>query len=337
MAEVFPGAEHRYCLRHLHANFSQAGFRGEYLKGLMERAGYAYRQSEFNAAMQELKVNNLSAWEWLSKVPTKHWCRYMFSSRAKTDLLLNNISETYNSKILGARDEPIITMVEHIRTKMMGDFNNKREGAERDNWQIPPNILKKLEAEKSEARYCKSVCAGRGIWQVSAFGNQYVVDLNKHTCGCRKWDLIGIPCLHVVSAIQGFKQRPESYVDDILTKDAYARTYCGMIYPVTDETQWEKTPFPDVDPPVARTQPGRPKTKRTRASDEPRVQGRSVAKTTIRCSVCKEFGHNSRKHGKDNQSSSSQNVSTLLIYHIKTLYFATSHNLLSVSLSVKHK
>ncbi|GKD75678.1 crooked neck-like protein 1, partial [Tanacetum coccineum] len=35
--------------------------------------------------------------------------------RAKSDLLLNNICEAFNGKIVGGKDKPVITLLEYIR------------------------------------------------------------------------------------------------------------------------------------------------------------------------------------------------------------------------------
>ncbi|XP_062232824.1 uncharacterized protein LOC133930156 [Phragmites australis] len=60
---VFPNAEHKFCLRHLYANFSAAVFKGTHLKQLMDRASYAYREYDFNQAMEEMKQMNLRAYK----------------------------------------------------------------------------------------------------------------------------------------------------------------------------------------------------------------------------------------------------------------------------------
>lgn len=65
--DVFPTAEHRFCLRHLHANFVSAGYRGDDLKKLMEAAAYAYRQYEFDVAMEKLMRANLKHGTGLGK------------------------------------------------------------------------------------------------------------------------------------------------------------------------------------------------------------------------------------------------------------------------------
>jgi hypothetical protein len=258
---IFPHAEHRYCLRHLYANFSKAGFKGPRLKELMDRAAYAYKEFDFKQAMDDIKKENTRAWQWLFDIDSKHWSRHRFSPHAKTDLVVNNISESYNSWILEAREEPVCTMVEHIRTKLMESINIKRDGAKKDTWFIAPNYQKKLEFEKKNASYCRAVCAGHGIWQVTSGDNQYVVDLNNHKCGCYKWDVTGVPCSHAVVAIHEFKHKPENYMSLFFTREKYVATYEGMIILVPDKRQWLSTYLPDVDPPFYHAQPGRPKKK----------------------------------------------------------------------------
>ena len=242
--------------------------------------------------MEKIKTKDFEAWTWLKQIPPEHWCRHKFSSRAKTDLVVNNISETYNSSILEARDEPVITMLEHMRSKIMKSYATKEEGAQRDKWQIAPNYQKRLEFEKHLASFCRPICAGRGIWQVSMAEFTFIVDLNKRTCGCRKWDVTGIPCCHAVSAIQAFNHRPKEYVDHLFKKEAYLLAYAGQIMPVPDKTQWLRTTFPDVDPSRFTVQPGRPKKKRRKAPGERHVPSRSSKRVAIRCSRCKGFGHN---------------------------------------------
>jgi hypothetical protein len=62
--------------------------------------------------MDELKKVEYKAWEWLMKVPTKTWCKHAFSHYSKCDVLMNNLSESFNATILSARDKPILTLAE---------------------------------------------------------------------------------------------------------------------------------------------------------------------------------------------------------------------------------
>ena len=43
----------------------------------------------------------------------------VFSGRAVSDMLLNNLCEVFNSKLIEGRDKPLITCLEYIREYMM--------------------------------------------------------------------------------------------------------------------------------------------------------------------------------------------------------------------------
>ncbi|RYQ99267.1 hypothetical protein Ahy_B07g087172 [Arachis hypogaea] len=40
------------------------------------------------------------------------------------------------------------------------------------------------------------------VYKVQRWPTNMVVDLGKHTCSCRFWQLTGMPCMHAISAIQ---------------------------------------------------------------------------------------------------------------------------------------
>ena len=78
--------------------------------------------------MDELKKLCPKAYEYLDNVDPSMWSRSYFTDHSKSDLLVNNLSESFNSYILDARDKPIVTMIEKIRRKLMRRFQLKRKG-----------------------------------------------------------------------------------------------------------------------------------------------------------------------------------------------------------------
>ncbi|GJU38208.1 hypothetical protein Tco_1191165, partial [Tanacetum coccineum] len=74
---VFPSAEHKYCLRHIHENMKQ-GWCGQAYKDLLWRSASATSVKEFEKCMLELKKMNPKAHEWLNKIPPEHWARSYF-------------------------------------------------------------------------------------------------------------------------------------------------------------------------------------------------------------------------------------------------------------------
>ena len=53
--EVLPMADHRYCVRHLYANFRNEGHKKITLKDMLWGAASAYTEGEFTAYMEGLK------------------------------------------------------------------------------------------------------------------------------------------------------------------------------------------------------------------------------------------------------------------------------------------
>ncbi len=54
--------------------------------------------------------------KWLEKMEPRTWVRAYYSEFPKCDILLNNNCEVFNKYILEARELPILTMFERIKT-----------------------------------------------------------------------------------------------------------------------------------------------------------------------------------------------------------------------------
>ena len=114
-------------------------------------------------ALEELDKN---AADWLKRHDPKCWSRHAFSTRAKSDMLLNNIAEPFNSFILEARDKPILTMLEMIRRMLMKKFAAKKEGMIKYLGPICPRIQVKLEKAKQASIQCFPYMVGDGRFEV---------------------------------------------------------------------------------------------------------------------------------------------------------------------------
>jgi len=69
------------------------------LKDMLWRVASSYTQTDFYAAMGELKGLNHKAYEYLEKVDPRTWCRGWFNTSAKCDLLHNNLPDCFNAWI----------------------------------------------------------------------------------------------------------------------------------------------------------------------------------------------------------------------------------------------
>ena len=125
------------------------------------------------------------------------------------------------------------------------------------------------------------------LYMVDDRRRQHTVDLVNNSCTCRKWQLSGIPCGHVIAVarVLGYSDC-NHLVYDWFKKTTLQDTYHGLVYPVGEMSSWE---FPRglqvVKPPrmVAR-QSGRPKKK-------DRVRSKGEEPKVVRCSRCQSTGH----------------------------------------------
>ncbi|KAG8376562.1 hypothetical protein BUALT_Bualt09G0076300 [Buddleja alternifolia] len=155
-------------------------------KGLVEAVGkLAPRASTYNVrqhqrVMREIervhskRGNAQTPYEWMNDIPAIHWARCFFPSRTKCDVLVNNISESFNSYILEARELPIIDMFEWIRRKCMSRIQTKREGMEKYSGVICPNIDKKIQKQRLEGKNCHPTWGGEDRFEVEDYVDPYL-------------------------------------------------------------------------------------------------------------------------------------------------------------------
>ena len=208
-----PTSEHRHCVHHLHANFKGRGFKGKAFKNELWAAARATNKTQFDRHMNEMKKLKEDAFTYLDKIDPATWSRHAFRTANKYDMLLNNLAESFNLWIKDARDKPLLTMLEMIRRKLMNRFEAKRDGAATATATICPKILKKLERHKDVAR--NYICHWKSVGQFAVdhyFEARRVVDMNEMTCSCGRWQLNGIPCAHVISAMYFDNKTPEDFV-----------------------------------------------------------------------------------------------------------------------------
>ena len=257
----------------------------------MDTASYSCTKAGFDKGMAAMKSDCEEAYNWLAAIPAECWARHAFDTNCKTDLVVNNLSEVFNRMILDVRSKPIWTMVDGIRTKLMMKYSKIRALTESTRWEITPHYSGLLEEAKKYSRYCSARQADVDLWQVTSGSNIHAVNLIARTCGCKKWDLTGLPCNHAVSAIMKSKQCPEEFVADFFKKPVYYEAYKHVVYPVPGPDAWTKTDTQDIDPPVFREKPGRKQTARRKGLFEVPAPRDTSRMGSITCGNCHKPGH----------------------------------------------
>nr|KAJ0213759.1 hypothetical protein LSAT_V11C400190290 [Lactuca sativa] len=290
--ELLPYVEHRQCARHICQNL-QKSFTGAIYHTLFWRASKATTEHAFKVVMKEIETLNPEAHQYLMEKDPKTWSRDFFQTGRCCDAVENGFSESFNAIIVDARKKTIITMLEEIRLYMMDRiYNMKLKGQQWGN-HICPEIRDKVNLLKKALRHYQVLPSGLNQFEVRGAIDAYEVDLERKTCSCRLWQLNGYGCAHSVASISFLNRDVEAYVDNMFSTTTFRKAYNYRIAPMNSSDMWPETNYTPPLPPINRRMPGRPTTKRKKSTTENTGTHKvSKAGKKIRCSICKEIGHN---------------------------------------------
>ena len=170
----------------------------------------------YKAELKSRKEFDVEAHLWVTTVAPRHQsCKAFFCERLKCDTIVNNLCESFNSKILDAREQPIISMMETIRVYLMRIIQQRVDWIRKSPLSITPVIKEVVDERIKFSRGWSPISNGARGYEVKGPGGaQYVVYLKNKTCSCRLWQLSGIPCNHAMACIHRSKGSVLEHVDE---------------------------------------------------------------------------------------------------------------------------
>ncbi|XP_010507063.1 PREDICTED: uncharacterized protein LOC104783626 [Camelina sativa] len=217
-------AEHRQCSRHIMDNWKRRSHDME-LQRLFWKIARSYTVGEFNGYMLELKNYNPSAYDSLLKTNPRTWSRAFFKVGSCCNDTLNNLSESFNRTIRQARRKPLLEMLEDIRRQCMVHNAKRYIIACRLKTRFTKRAHAEIEKMIVGEQACERWMARHNKHEIKHGDMIYEVDMSARTCGCIKWQMTGIPCVHVASVIIEKKEKVEDYVVDWYTERMWELTY----------------------------------------------------------------------------------------------------------------
>ncbi|XP_023740545.1 uncharacterized protein LOC111888649 [Lactuca sativa] len=160
------------------------------------------------------------------------------------------------------------------------------------------SIRREIEDLKEVQRFWVPYVSGYKEFEVFSGNERYVIDLNQRSCGCRSWQLTGIPCVHVISTISPLNLDVEAFVSNSYTKAFFLSSCEYNIHPLNHSSEWPRVEgLHTILHPLRRRLPGRPCVKRKRDQAERELSGHkrhtvSRAGICLRCTICHQTGHN---------------------------------------------
>ncbi|XP_026396224.1 uncharacterized protein LOC113290849 [Papaver somniferum] len=289
---VFPNSYHRYCWRHLYNNFKQH-FKGQKLYSLLWNAAKCYKKKHFYKHMEDMKKENPATVVYLEKAGFESWSRDFFDDTSKCEHLNNNFCESFNSMAKNLRDKPICRLGILYNQLVMSLFHKRRKESAKWN----PNGLVPT-AMKLIGKLCKLVgafkvypCVSGKLYEVTNEGSKavFIVNLEEKQCSCLQWQLRGFVCQHVVFCLKPLRPDWTKYCSHYYSVAAYRATYAQVVFPFPPQENWpelEEHEKVELESAIKIRKSGRPRVKRRRAWDEPKVPTKVYS-----CTRCKSTCH----------------------------------------------
>ncbi|XP_057784942.1 uncharacterized protein LOC131002463 [Salvia miltiorrhiza] len=260
LSNYAPRAEYRNCARHIYMNWKNEN-KGATLKTIFWKAVRATTEQQYKKVLEEMKAESVGAYQSFIERDTSKFFKAFLSFTPCSDMIDNNISETFNGWILSARGKHLIHCLEEIRTALMMRQVKKLHVMAKVSDKLCPMISKKLE---------KMMHQSRNMNIIHALGDKFEVD-----------------------------DEGEKYVFNIPLRrfSKYLQAYKYTLEPLNGPLHWPQCEGSVIKPPTVKNMPGRPMKNRIRDPHEvdPKNPNRLKRKGLVMtCGNCGECGHNTR-------------------------------------------
>nr|XP_016432799.1 PREDICTED: uncharacterized protein LOC107759384 isoform X1 [Nicotiana tabacum]XP_016432800.1 PREDICTED: uncharacterized protein LOC107759384 isoform X1 [Nicotiana tabacum]XP_016432801.1 PREDICTED: uncharacterized protein LOC107759384 isoform X1 [Nicotiana tabacum]XP_016432802.1 PREDICTED: uncharacterized protein LOC107759384 isoform X1 [Nicotiana tabacum]XP_016432803.1 PREDICTED: uncharacterized protein LOC107759384 isoform X1 [Nicotiana tabacum]XP_016432804.1 PREDICTED: uncharacterized pro len=247
--EVFPAYDHRMCARHILSNWSKK-WRGIERRKKFWSCVRATFEAELKTKVAELNTLGHNIVEDIISYNKERWCKVYFQEFFKCDSVDNNMSESFNAWILGARHKTIVSMLEEIRVKVMIKIPKMRAFAE--NWvdAISPMAMKIFNTNVEKSMKCKIHWNGDSGFEIKEGKTNFIVHLKRGYCSCRSWQLKGITCAHAITTMHNRRIDASESIATWYRKETYLRVYSNFIQHVPNMIIWLVTSNPKIEPPA---------------------------------------------------------------------------------------
>ncbi|KAI3943233.1 hypothetical protein MKW92_050932 [Papaver armeniacum] len=275
--QFLPLAHHSFCLQRLTENFVSKCHE-KILEDLVWRCGTAFTRKECDYFLEHLRRGNTQA-------------SYCYFSGCRYDIYTTKLTESFKAIIGDVLDLPITGLVLGTRTKV-ADYLCKRQQDVSDIANgLTKHYARLLEISQLESNIYNVTHFSLHESRVYIQDEEFSVNLDGRTCSCRQYQLMGMPCVHAIAAIQARHYKIYDYCAYWYTVETYRQTYSKTLSAIQSCIDWpcEPTDSP-ILPPTWQKRVVRPKRKN--------IESQSLVRGgTVRCGKCKEPGHNRRNCG----------------------------------------
>ena len=163
--------------------------------------------------MFELKKYNEALATWVEENAPHHWAMSKFPKQ-RWDKMTTNLAESFNAWLRIERHHSICNFLLEHMSKLASMLVKHQE--ESKNWKgcIGPKIEAKVQENIAKGAVYPVTPFKNGVFGVCIGRALLNVDILNHTCTCRGWQMLGIPCEHATAVIISIGQNVTDFVDD---------------------------------------------------------------------------------------------------------------------------
>ncbi|XP_054813400.1 uncharacterized protein LOC129314046 [Prosopis cineraria] len=300
---------HAFCYRQVKENFGLEFLkvtRGKRKNGvtkdaafkLLDAIAYARLPSKFNIAMSNMMNFCLDLLQWLeTHNDIDRWALTKFPHR-RWDNITTNIAESFNSWVVKERKYNIVVFMYKHREKLAKKLHNSKVALEKWTNSVGVNVETKLKENVLRGDTLQADFYALNSVRVKTLNVDVRVNLELRECSCMAWQMSGLPCPRVCSAIKLSHGNIYQYVEEWYHLSCQEKIYGSNMIPI----KTFDIPKPDtttlinnlsqtfLQPPLTSHPPGRLRTRR--------IESQFQYKKIYHCSRCGEAGH-SRKTCKN--------------------------------------
>ncbi|KAH7833527.1 hypothetical protein Vadar_007184 [Vaccinium darrowii] len=273
-----PFAHHRFCLRHLGANYHRRF--GKMVGKKVKITAMESQKRKFKDELSRLqRFANGIVYAELEGLDRKNWT-FAYDGGRRYGTETTNVSESFNGVLKEARHLPIMATVITTFYKCVEYFNDRIVNSMQ--WKANGNDFSRY-AKKKYDRWNENAVGhtvivfdrAAGLYEVHTPMNptspykgnhKHIVQLPLCRCTCNKFQLWKIPCSHVIAVCSKMSIDPRQFFSKYWSVDTTISMYGSLTFkPLPDVPYWPPIDGVRVLPPTERLQGrGRPKVNRLR-------------------------------------------------------------------------
>ena len=294
----YPHAYHRFCIRHLASNVSNRY--GTHVKNVFGKAADSHQKKKFDFWFNRVGELKVEARQYLGDIPLEQWSIHHDGGR-RYGIATANMSEAFNGVLKGVRCLPIKALVEITFFRVNSYFVTRRGWSGRrleEGHELSEKAEKTIAENMTKAAYhvVQPYDYERGLFQVETGcgnraagkgGHWHTINLARKTCTCEKLKIYKLPCSHILAVCRYRSLSYNDFVDNSFRTTEWKSSYQKTFKPIPDPAYWSPYMGPKIvaDPSQKRST-GRPKSTRIHNEMDQRPRGK------VKCSLCKQEGHN---------------------------------------------